>query len=313
MSSSIKQHSDTYPFIDPDRFKNALRNQVALVTGAGRGIGREIALAFARAGANVACLARTEEEVVQLVDEISQLSFPPGLAVVADLSKTTEITAAIAVVTQKLGPIDILVNNAGIDRIGTLEDEPDFDAWWKVMEVNFRAPAALIHRVLPSMTARGDRRGVIISIGSRNAIHNFPYMTAYSASKTALLRLHQCLELELRQTNVYCFYVQPGDVATTIMDGRHSAEEAARRPELGAFVARMRVAAAGEKADSPTLVANTCVALAALDEARLLSGLYLDGTQDLGQVLQEARKGKDSRIGKEGLYTLKADLLKFCV
>ncbi|KAK4194115.1 Dehydrogenase/ reductase [Triangularia verruculosa] len=309
MSSQSSRRSDTYPFIDPERFKHALNNQVALVTGAGRGIGREIALALARAGATVACLARTESEVADVVNEISRQGLPRGMPVVADLSQLAEIDRALALITTTLGPIDILVNNAGIDRIGAFSDEADFDAWWHVVEVNLRAPAALIHRVLPSMTSRRGRGGVIISIGSRNAVHNHPFMTAYSATKTALLRLHQCLELELQHTDVRLFYVQPGDVATALMGGRYSPEEAARRPELAAMVARMRAAMDEGVADSPALVADTCVMLAASDEARLLSGLYVDANQDLGKVLDEAGKGSESRIARERLYTLKADLL----
>ncbi|KAF3064582.1 Dehydrogenase/reductase SDR family member 7B [Daldinia childiae] len=304
---NLDRHSNTYPFIDPGRFRGSLVGQTALVTGAGRGIGHSIALAFAQAGANVVCLARTRKEIDQTVTHIAQCGYPEAMAVSVDVACLSEISQAIASIKSKFGHVDILINNAGIDRIGSMQYETDFQAWWKVFEVNLMGPAALIHQILPDMISR--KQGIIINIGSRNAIDNHPFMTAYSASKTALLRFHQCLKLELRDTNVYTFYVQPGDVTTSLMDGTYDPEELAKLPRLQAMISSMQDTIKSHNSDSSWLAANTCVMLAADVDARLLSGLYIDANQDLSQLLAEARKGKSGIIKQGKMYSLKVDVL----
>ncbi|KAI1453721.1 hypothetical protein F4805DRAFT_357611 [Annulohypoxylon moriforme] len=305
---NLDRHSNIYPFIDSDRFRGSLDGQIALVTGAGRGIGESIAIAFAQAGANVVCLAKTKKEIDQTVAKIAQCGYPEAMAVSVDVSCLSEISHVIASVKSKFGHVDILINNAGIDRIGSMQYEADFQAWWKVFEVNLMGPAALIHQALPGMISRN--RGIIINIGSRNAICNHPFMTAYSASKTALLRFHQCLDLELRGTHVYTFYIQPGDVTTSLIDGTYNPEEPAKLPRLQAMLSGMQDAMKSNNSDSTWLAANTCVTLAADEDARLLSGLYIDANQDLSQLLAEARKGRNGLIKQGQLYSLKVDVLE---
>ncbi|KAH7133736.1 hypothetical protein EDB81DRAFT_903913 [Dactylonectria macrodidyma] len=304
----VDRHSTTYPFIEPGRFTGTLQGQVALITGAGRGIGKAIALAFARAGANVICVARTEREIDDVVAQISKRGYPKAIAVCADISNDQELCRLIGTAAEVFPSIDILVNNAGVDRIGSLEHETSFSAWWRVFEVNMKGPAALTHHVLPGMISRGC--GTIIHIGSRNAIHNHPFMTAYSASKTALLRFHQCLHLELQGSNVHTFYMQPGDVKTTLMDNSVNEDEILKVPGLQAMVAGMHDTMGEDQSDAPDLAADTCVALAADPDARALSGLYLDATKDLGQILAHIKEENGSIIKKRRLYTLKVDQLR---
>ncbi|KAK0646948.1 hypothetical protein B0T16DRAFT_414493 [Cercophora newfieldiana] len=229
------------------------------------------------------------------------------MSVSADITCLSQLGKAIARIKERFGSIDVLVNNAGIDRIGSLHCEHDFSVWWRVVEVNLKGSMACIHHVLPQMIQ--NNRGVIINIGSRNAISTYRFMTAYSAAKTALLRTSQCLQLNIKDTDVDIFFVQPSNVATALADGTCNAAELEESPELQAYMDHMRQSMTGGESDSPQLVANTCIFLAAHPEARLLRGLYLDAKQDMGQLLAEAAKGDGSRIKLERLQYLKADLL----
>ncbi|KAK7414062.1 hypothetical protein QQX98_007094 [Neonectria punicea] len=303
----LDRHSTTYPFIEPSRFTHALNGQAALITGAGRGIGKAIALAFARAGANVICVSRTKQEIDLVVQQIAEKDYAKAIAVCGDVSDDSDVCRIVAEATKAFATVGILVNNAGIDRIGSLEHETNFLDWWRVFEVNMQGPAALTRHLLPKMVAQ--RQGVIIHIGSRNAIYNHPFMTAYSASKAALLRFHQCLHLELEGTNVQTFYLQPGDVTTSLMDGASKSEEVLKLPRLQTLVADMRETMDSGQSDSPDLAANTCVALAADPDIHLLGGLYLDANQDLGQLLEHFRDSKENVIRGKRLYTMKVDLL----
>lgn len=204
----------SHQYNDQSRRRNSLKGFTAIVTGAGRGTGQATALALARSGANVACVARTSSELENVVTTISSSYQVIAIAIVADVSEASAAEAIRGSVLERIGPVDILINNAGINRINSTEHEDNFLSWWRVIEVNLRGPVALVHAILPDMLSRG--RGTIISIGSRNAAVNFSFMTAYSASKTALLRFHQCLELELKGRGVHNYFVQPGDVATDL-------------------------------------------------------------------------------------------------
>ncbi|KAF4461081.1 NAD(P)-binding [Fusarium albosuccineum] len=302
----LERKRNSYPFIDPQNFRGSLTGQVALITGAGRGIGQAIALAFARSGADVVCVSRTKDEVNEVGRQITGLGLGRALGISADISTDGGMGQVIAKTREVFGSINILVNNAGVDRVGSLLHEQDFAAWWHVFEVNMKAPAALTRQVLPDMLSRN--KGVIIHIGSRNAIYDHPFMTAYSASKTALLRFHQCLHLELDGANVHTFYLQPGDVATSLMEGTFNPAELQSSSRLRSMVGKMQERMTNNESDSPHLAADTCVALAALPEARLLAGMYLDANQNLEQILDDVRSEKGGMIQKCGLYKLKGEV-----
>ena len=145
---------------------NSLTNQVAIVTGGGRGIGRAMARTLAGAGAQVAVVARSRNELEETVSEISAgggraTAFP------ADVADADAIRSAIEEIERRMGPVDFLVNNAGI--LGPLRPLADSDpaAWWRGMEVNVRGPMLATHAVLPGMIAR--RRGRIVNVSSAGA------------------------------------------------------------------------------------------------------------------------------------------------
>jgi NAD(P)-dependent dehydrogenase (short-subunit alcohol dehydrogenase family) len=161
-STGITIHNDTYPFISPSRYRTSLSGKIVLVTGASRSIGRASCVAFARAGAHVAALARTASALDSLVSEITTQYGVQALAITGDV--VGDAPGTIKRVEEGLGHIDILINNAGKSRMARLAEEKDFATWWRVWEVNTLAPQALIPAVLPSFLARG--RGTVINVTS---------------------------------------------------------------------------------------------------------------------------------------------------
>ena len=160
--STVTTHHDTYPYISPSKFTGALKGKVVLLTGAGRGIGRASALAFAAAGANVACISRTLSDTLSLVQEISQKGLPRAVAIRADVSDTDAPARVMAEVERELGPVNVLVNNAGISRISDVEHEYSMEAAMKVLEVNVKGALNFIHAVIPNMIEQ--KSGVIINV-----------------------------------------------------------------------------------------------------------------------------------------------------
>ena len=162
--STMITYHDTYPYISPSKFEGSLRGKVVLLTGAGRGIGRAAALAFAAAGANVACISRTLSDTLSLVHEISQKGHPRAIAIAADTADADAPGRVVGEVQEKLGSIDVLINNAGISRISDVQHEQGTEAAMKVIEVNVRGTWNFIHAVVPSMIER--KSGVIINVRS---------------------------------------------------------------------------------------------------------------------------------------------------
>lgn len=162
--STITTHHDTYLYISPSKFTESLNGKVVLLTGAGRGIGRATALAFAAAGANVACISRTHSDTLSLVQEISQKGHPRAIAIAADVTDADAPARVVEEVRGELGSIDVLINNAGISRISDVEHENGMGAAMEVVEVNVRGALNFIHAVVPSMIEKNS--GVIINVRS---------------------------------------------------------------------------------------------------------------------------------------------------
>jgi NAD(P)-dependent dehydrogenase (short-subunit alcohol dehydrogenase family) len=257
-----------------------LRRQVALVTGAGRGIGRAIAEALAGAGCGVALLARSAHELAETKQRIEKAG-GRSLACPADVTNRETIEQTVAEVERKLGPIDLLVNNAGRGKpLGPLA-EVDPDEWWRSVEVNLRGPLLCSRAVLPGMIAR--RRGRIINIASGAATRAIPAVSAYAVSKTALVRLTENLAAEVKDKNIQVFAVHPGTVRTTMSQEAIDAEMA--RKWIGWFI---EIFETGR--DVPADVGAKLVLVLASGRADLLSGRFLDATQDIEKVLGQAER-----------------------
>jgi NAD(P)-dependent dehydrogenase (short-subunit alcohol dehydrogenase family) len=186
-----------------------LEGEVALVTGGGRGIGANIARELASAGMRVAVSARTREEVERVARELD------GLAVVADVSRQTDVERMTEEVEQSLGPIDLLVANAGIDAFDQAAWDRDVDEWWHVHEVNVLGVYLCCRAVLPSMLERGQGR--IVITGSGAAYLPGSTNSAYSSSKAAVCRFGETLANQLAG-RVPVFPISPGLVRTEMTD-----------------------------------------------------------------------------------------------
>lgn len=179
---------------------------VALVTGAGRGIGRAIALELGAAGHHVAVAARTESEIVE-VAELINAGGGTAHPVVMDITDESSIRNAVAEVVGALGSPTVLVNNAGVHVVGRFESFESED-WFRLFNINVVGAVSTIRAVLPHLREAG--RGRIINIASTAGKMGSMFQSPYNASKHALIGVTRCLALELAPDNILVNAVCPG-------------------------------------------------------------------------------------------------------
>lgn len=191
---------------------NDLKNKNALVTGAGKGIGKAIAIALAKEGVNVILLARTQSDLDEVAHEINGLGVKT-LTVVADVADLNSVNSAVEKALTQFKTIDILINNAGIAAFGKfLELEPE--AWENIIQVNLMGTYYVTRAVLPNMIER--QVGDIINISSTAGLSGNALTSAYSASKFAVLGLTDSLMQEVRKHNIRVTALTPSTVATNM-------------------------------------------------------------------------------------------------
>ncbi|MBG8555297.1 3-ketoacyl-ACP reductase [Hymenobacter guriensis] len=190
----------------------SIKGKVALVTGAGKGIGRAVAIALAQEGAHVALLARTESQLQEVAAEIRALGGKTALAA-ADVADRAAVEAAVQQLSAELGPIDILINNAGIGTFAKFLDmEPT--EWEHIIQVNLLGTYYVTRAVLPGMIER--QRGDIINISSTAGQRGAATTSAYSASKFGVLGLTESLMQEVRKHNIRVSALTPSTIATPL-------------------------------------------------------------------------------------------------
>lgn len=194
------------------RSANLLSNRTALVTGASRGLGREIVKHLAQAGATVAAVARDEAGLA----ETAHLAGGAVSVFPADLSDLGCLESLIESIVTTVGPIGILVNNAAVQGPMGLFDELDFAQWQSVFDVNLFAPMRLIQLVLPAM--RQHRGGKIINLSGGGATGPRPHVTAYAAGKCAMVRLTETLAVEYKDFGIDINAVAPGAMNTRMLE-----------------------------------------------------------------------------------------------
>jgi 3-oxoacyl-[acyl-carrier protein] reductase len=189
-----------------------LDGKTALITGAGRGIGRGIAIAFAEQGCDIAAAARTADEVNATVDVVKRTG-RRALALVADVADASDVRTMVDGALNAFGQIDILVNNAGYACFKPFV-ELSFEEWQRTIDVNLTGVYLCTKAVLPSMIARNAGR--IINVSSVAGIKPLADQSAYCASKHGLNGLSKVLAMELRKYNIGVHAICPGGVDTRL-------------------------------------------------------------------------------------------------
>jgi NAD(P)-dependent dehydrogenase (short-subunit alcohol dehydrogenase family) len=230
-----------------------LAGQQVLVTGASRGTGRAIALAFAREGARVAVAARTENDLRATADACGEGAVP----IVLDVTDEEACTAAVRRCEQELGRIDVLVHAAGTGLSRKFLDT-DTDFWRFHMQLDVEGPFWLTRAAVPAMLERGS--GAVIAIASLSSKLGFAYVAAYGAAKHALLGLMRALAVEYARTGVTFNCVCPHflDTPMTEVTIRNIVEKTGRTPEE----ARETLLTPQRRLVAPEEVAEVCLLLA---------------------------------------------------
>ncbi len=194
--------------MDPD-----LHGQVALVTGAGRGIGRAIALALARQGAHVVAAARTIDQIESVASEIAD-SGGAATPIAVDIADEQSIAALFHQISEQPGRLDILINNAGLGLYGPVADFPaaDFD---RVMAVNVRGTFLCCQAAMRLMIPK--RSGYILNVSSVVGFKGYPNQAAYTASKHGVMGLTKSLAVEAQEHGIRVSAILPGGVDTEMV------------------------------------------------------------------------------------------------
>ena len=208
-----------------DEFRLADRH--AIVTGAGRGLGRQMALGLAEAGADVTIADVDEASAEETADEIREIG-PSATAIPVDVADEAEVEAMVATATERLGPIDTLVNNAGVSDLTPASEYP-LDDWQRVIDVNLTGVFCCAKRVGRQLLER-DAAGTIVNMASMSGfVANFPQpQVAYNASKAGVVMVTRSLASEWATEGIRVNAIAPGYMRTTMVE-----EALDQQPDMG--------------------------------------------------------------------------------
>lgn len=200
-------------------------NEVALVTGGGRGLGRAFALALADGGMRVAVASRNEEELDATV-ALLRARGAEAVGIPTDVTDEEAVLRMVSLTEETLGPISLLVNSAGTSAPFGPTWETSSTEWWRNIEVNLKGPMLCGKAVVKGMIHR--QQGRIINVASGAGTVSIPYMSAYVTGKAALIRFTEVLADEVRPHGVSVFAIQPGTVRTAMAEDLMRSESGAR-------------------------------------------------------------------------------------
>lgn len=264
-----------------------LASRVTLVTGAGRGLGRAMALRLAADGAHVAVVARTASELAETVRLVVEAG-GRARAFVADVTDADAVARLVDDVERDVGPIDVLVNNAGHGGTPGPVWTLDPDEWWTTQTVNLRGPFLCMRAVLARMVARHSGR--VVNVSSRAGNVAIPHASAYATSKTALTRLTEIAAAEARPYGVYVFAIEPGTVRTAMTE--RLIESDAGRTWLPWYRETFDTGRDARPEEGAVLVARL-----AAGEADALTGRFISRADDLDALIADAAAiERDARL-----------------
>jgi len=243
-----------------------LKDKVAIVTGARRGIGKAISLKLAKEGAKVVVTDISQEDCQKVVEEIEKLG-SEGLALKLDVTNEEDIKNVVAKTKEKFGRIDILVNNAGICLLEDIKN-PDLGVVEKILNINLKGLIELTYAILPEMIAK--KYGKIINIASIAALVSWSKIHTYSASKGGVIGFTKGLSGDVGQYGINVNAIAPGAIETPMLDSVLK-ELGMTREQVCQFTPKGRIG-------KPEDIANACCFLAS-DEADFITGqvLVVDG------------------------------------
>jgi NAD(P)-dependent dehydrogenase (short-subunit alcohol dehydrogenase family) len=187
----------------------------ALVTGSGRGIGKETAVLLAAKGLNVIVCSRTQTEIDNVLREIKSLEGGNAMGKRCDVSIASDVNNLVEEVLKKYGRIDVLINNAGISYVKKLIDTTEME-WDQTLDINLKGPFLLCKASVPHMMK--NNLGVIINVSSGSGKVGFEDISAYCASKFGLMGLTESLTWEVANYNIRVMTICPGEVATKMQE-----------------------------------------------------------------------------------------------
>lgn len=191
----------------------SMRNKVSIITGGGRGIGKEIAKKFAEKGAIVVLAARSKNEIDDTLEDIKK-NGGQGISVQTDVSKLDDVTRLVTKVLENYSKIDVLVNNAGVIKPIKPIHEVDVEEWGNNLRINLFGTFYCIRTVLPHMISKNY--GKIINLSGGGAFKSMSNFSAYGASKAAIVRLTETVAAEVKKYNISVNAISPGAIKTKI-------------------------------------------------------------------------------------------------
>ncbi len=264
-----------------------LAGEIAVVTGAGGGFGKAIALEFARQGAAVTVTSRTAAELEAVAAEITGAG-GRALAVAGDVTRPGDVERIVGETERQHGPVSLLVSNAGVPGpFGPLWTV-DPELWWAAQEVHVRAPMLYLRRVMPGMIER--RRGRIIIVSALASRMVAPYLSAYCVGKIAQTRITAEAAAEAKGLGVSIFAIDPGFAFTGIAEETMNSKDAQRW--LPGMVGRIQARRDSPDRDADLVrCARRCLALAS-GRYDALSGRYMELDDDLEAMRLSAESGE---------------------
>ena len=259
-----------------------LAGETAIVTGAGRGFGKAIALGLAAEGAAVTLMARSKGQLDAVAREIEAVG-GRALAVAGDVTKRDDVERVAAAAEKKFGPTTVLVNNAGITGPFGPVWVMDPDEWWNAQEVIVRGTLLFMRSVMPGMVER--RKGSVINVASLGGQWFTPLVSCYGIGKMSQIRLSELAAAEAKGHGVQVYAIEPGTVATDMAEKTIASLEAKRWvPHMVEYLRQLKETS--DPAPGLARCAEMCVQLASGKYAAL-AGRFLIPRDDFDKLALE--------------------------